>query len=415
MFINPKDAPFAAVMAIALLATVRAFDEYPRAQPATIVLFGVGIGLAIGSRVMGGFAILNALLPLTLLVALQARRNGMMPALREAAAFLVPFIPAVILAYLVMGLVWPWSVTSPLNPFRAVEYFSNFFERPWRELFDGRVMLVPDMPRSYLPTLAALTLPEIMLVLGLGGMLGSIVAIVRGEPGQPGASARRRAVLLAVVLAALLPVLITIATRPAMYNGIRHFVFLTPPFAALGGLAAARLMQFLRPYGRVALAAATAGLAAGIALPIVDMVWLHPYQYTDFNHLAGGVAGARPRFMLDYWGLSIRQASLTLRDVIAERGETPTNPTLNPTWTVAVCGPHPAAVVALGPQYSAIWKPRGADFAITLGEFYCATLDAPVLFEVKREDVVYARVYDIRGRAIPSLLNVRGPDAGPED
>ena len=107
MFINPKDAPFAAVMAIALLATVRAFDEYPRAQPATIVLFGVGIGLAIGSRVMGGFAILNALLPLTLLVALQARRNGMMPALREAAAFLVPFIPAVILAYLVMGLVWP--------------------------------------------------------------------------------------------------------------------------------------------------------------------------------------------------------------------------------------------------------------------------------------------------------------------
>jgi len=142
---------------------------------------------------MGGFAILNALLPLTLLAALQARRNGMIPALREAAAFLVPFIPAVILAYLVMGLVWPWSVTSPLNPFRAVEYFSNFFERPWRELFDGRVMLVPDMPRSYLPTLAALTLPEIMLVLGLGGMLGSIVAIVRGEPGQPGASARRRA------------------------------------------------------------------------------------------------------------------------------------------------------------------------------------------------------------------------------
>ena len=107
MFINPKDAPFAAVMAIALLATVRAFDEYPRAQPATIALFGVGIGLAIGSRVMGGFAILNALLPLTLLAALQARRNGMIPALREAAAFLVPFIPAVILAYLVMGLVWP--------------------------------------------------------------------------------------------------------------------------------------------------------------------------------------------------------------------------------------------------------------------------------------------------------------------
>jgi hypothetical protein len=157
-------------------------------------------------------------------------------------------------------------------------------------------------------------------------------------------------------------------------------VFLAPPFAALGGLAAARMLQFLKSYGRVALAAAAAGLLAGIASPIVDMVRLHPYQYADFNHIAGGVAGARPRFMLDYWGLSIRQASLRLRDVVAERGETPTNS----TWTVAVCGPHPAAVVALGPQYSAIWKPRGADFAMTLDEFYCAKLDAPILFEVKR-------------------------------
>ena len=58
---------------------------------------------------------------------------------------------------------------------------------------------------------------------------------------------------------------------------------------------------------------------------------------------------------------------------------------------------------------------EGRRFRHHLGEFYCATLDAPVLFEIKREDVVYARVYDIRGRAIPSLLNVRGPDAGPED
>ena len=71
---------------------------------------------------------------------------------------------------------------SPFNPFRAVEYFSNFFEKPWRELFDGRLILVPDMPRSYLPTLAALTLPEIMLAVGLCGMLGAIITIVRGEP-----------------------------------------------------------------------------------------------------------------------------------------------------------------------------------------------------------------------------------------
>jgi len=107
--------------------------------------------------------------------------------------------------------------------------------------------------------------------------------------------------------------------------------------------------------------------------------------------------------------LSIRQASLQLRALLAQRGEKP--PDANGKWTVAVCGPHPAAVVALGPEFSAIWDPKGADFAMMLGEFYCAKLDAPVVVEIVREGVVYARIYDIRGRSIPSLLTVKGPDS----
>ena len=47
-----------------------------------------------------------------------------------------------------------------------------------------------------------------------------------------------------------------------------------------------------------------------------------------------------------------------------------------------------------------------------LGEFYCATFDAPVMAEIRRAGVVYARVYDIRGRSFPSLLTMPGPLAG---
>src|SRR5579862_6972076 len=236
MFINAKDGPFAVTSVLALLGIVRAFQEYPRATPATIALCGVGIGLAVGSRVMGGFALIDAMVPLPLLVALRARGSGLKPAFSECGLFLYALIPGAILAYLVMGLVWPWSVVAPLNPFHAVEYFSNFFEKPWRELFDGRLIPVPDMPRSYVPTLVALKLPEVLLALGLCGIAGAIVAVAgRGR----GGSAGHRAALLAVVLAATLPILITIAARPAMYNGIRHFVFTVPPLAVLGGLAGA--------------------------------------------------------------------------------------------------------------------------------------------------------------------------------
>jgi len=403
MFINAKDGPFAAVMAIALLGLVRAFDEYPRATPATIALCGTGVGLAIGARVLGGFAVANALLLLPLIAAVRWRAIGAKPALSECGAFLVPLLPAAILAYLVMGLVWPWSVVSPLNPFRAVEYFSNFFEKPWRELFDGQLIPVIDMPRSYVPTLFAVQVPELLLALGLCGMAGAIFAIVRNADGSTG-GAGRRAALLATVLAVVLPVLVTVVTRPAMYNGIRHFVFVLPPFAALAGLAGAHITRRLRDYGKVPAGAGILVLIAGTAFPIIDMARLHPYEYTDYNHLAGGVPRAQQNYMLDYWGLSLTQASRRLLIDIADRHERPPHG----QWKIAVCGPHPPVAVALGPQFTTTWNPKGADFAMVVGEFYCAKLDAPVIFDIVREGVVYARLYDLRRRSVSSLLTVPG-------
>ena len=403
MFINAKDGPFAAVMAIALLALVRAFEEYPRPTPPTIALCGIGIGLAIGARVLGGFAIATALLPLPFIIAVRSRATGLSIALSECGSFLLPFIPAAMLAYLLMGLVWPWSVISPLNPFRAVEYFSNFFEKPWRELFDGQLIPVIDMPRSYVPTLLAVQLPELMLALGLCGTAGAIFAIA-SKTDRSTTTAGRRTALLATVLAVLLPVLITVAMRPAMYNGIRHFIFVLPPLAALGGLAAAQIADRLVRHGRIAVGAGVLALLIGIASPVLDMTRLHPYEYTDYNHLAGGPPRARQNYMLDYWGLSLTQASRRLLADIADRHERP----LHGQWRVAVCGPHPPVAVALGAQFTTTWDPKGADFAMVLGEFYCAKLDAPVMFDIVREGVVYARLYDLRGRSISSLLTVPG-------
>jgi len=403
MFINAKDGPFAAVMAIVLLGLVRAFQQYPRATPATIALCGTGMGLAIGARVLGGFAVANALLPLPLIAAVRWRAIGAKAALSECGSFVVPLIPAAILAYLVMGLVWPWSVVSPLNPFRAVEYFSNFFEKPWRELFDGQLIPVIDMPRSYVPTLFAVQVPELLLALGLCGTAGAIFAIVRNADRSTD-GAGRRAALLATVLAVILPVLVTIVTRPAMYNGIRHFVFVLPPFAALAGLAGAHFAERLRHYGKVAVGAGIVALIAGTASPIIDMARLHPYEYTDYNRLAGGVSHARQNYMLDYWGLSLTQASRQLLADISDRHERPPHG----QWTIAVCGPHPPVAVALGPRFTTTWNPKGADFAMVVGEFYCAKLDAPVVFDIVREGVVYARLYDLRGRSVSSLLTVPG-------
>jgi 4-amino-4-deoxy-L-arabinose transferase-like glycosyltransferase len=403
MFINAKDGPFAATNALALLGIVRAFEEYPRATPATIALCGIGLGLAIGARILGGFTVLDALLPVFLILALRSRGDGFRPALGEWALYLVAFVPAAVLAYLIMGLVWPWSVVAPLNPIRAAEYFSRFFEKPWRELFGGQLIQVTQMPREYVSVLLLLQVPILMLATGLTGTLGAFIAAARGW--GPAADIRRRAVLLALALAPTLPVIVTVATQPGLYNGIRHFVFILPPLAVLGGLAVAWIAQRLQRFGNLATAAGALVVVAGVASPVIEMTRLHPYEYTYYNRLVGGAVGARPRYMLDYWGLSLTQASRELLAYLAEHRESPPKG----QWTVAVCGPHPPVSVALGPQFELAWNPKGADFAMMLGEFYCAKLDAPILFQVEREGIVYARVYDIRGRSFSTLFTLPPP------
>jgi hypothetical protein len=194
--------------------------------------------------------------------------------------------------------------------------------------------------------------------------------------------------------------------HPAFYNGLRHFVFVVPPFAVLGGIAGAWLFEKSRPFGKSATAALTVAFVGGLALPLSDMVRLHPYQYTAFNWVSGGVRMAHDNYMLDYWGLAFKQAGEALR---AKLDAMHLKPPPGQRWTVEICGPQPPAEVALGPDFETTWDRKRADFAMMLGTFYCRDLTAPVLVEIHREGVDFARVYDMRGRPVPNLLTEPPP------
>jgi hypothetical protein len=128
---------------------------------------------------------------------------------------------------------------------------------------------------------------------------------------------------------------------------------------------------------------------------------IHPYEYTYYNHVVGGVRGAENKFMLDYWGLAFKQATDELDEYVdSHRFSLPQGRKLK----VAVCGPHGAAAEELGPRFETTYDSKNADFALMLGEFYCAEVKAPVLVQIEREGVIYARVYDVRGRPFPSVF-----------
>ncbi len=401
IFMNPKDAPFATAMIVLMLGIVRVLDEYPRPDARSIALFGLGLGLAFGSRILAAIAAPCGVFALVLIVATEAQSHGARAALQRFGQFVLAILPAIAIGYVIMGLLWPWSVVEPLNPLYAAEYFDKFFEKPWRELFAGRLIAVPDMPASYLPRLFALKLPVILLVFGMLGFSGVVAILIR----RTGALTRRAA-LLAIALATLLPIAAAILSHPAFYNGLRHFVFVVPPFAVLGGLALGYLFDRARMHGRPAAIALCVILIGGVSLPIYHMIKLHPYQYTFFNAIAGGVRQAQHSYMLDYWGLAFKQAADELRMRLAAAAD---HPPKGRRFVVAICGPQAAAQEDLGPEFETTFNEKQADFAMAVGAYYCEYLKAPILVDIEREGVVYARVYDLRGGPTPELLTQPPP------
>ena len=401
MFMNPKDAPFAVSMVILMLGLVRLAEEYPQPSPRTVLIIGLGAGLSIGCRILGGLALVYAMVGFLPLLIEEVRTQGARKAIHRFGHVVYVLLPGLLLGYLIMGLVWPWSIIKPGNPLQALTYFSHFFEKPWKEMFDGALVSVPDMPWSYLPTLFALQLPEVLLGLLVAAIVVTFMSLSRTD-----VPARRKTILLMLTMAATLPLVIAMVKRPALYNGIRHFIFVIPPMTVLAGAAFAWTMEWLKEKHRRWQPAAIAVFSFGLLLPLSEMIRLHPYEYTHFNHIAGTVRTADSLFMLDYWGLALKQASDSLREELVERQESPPQ---GRKWKVAVCGPQRPAQVALGPEFTIGWDSQSADFAMTLGEFYCKGLTAPVMVEIKRDDVVFARVYDIRGRGISTLLAIPAP------
>ena len=403
MFMNPKDAPFAVAMVVLMLGLVRLVEEYPAPSPRTILIIGIGAGLSIGCRILGG---LVADLCRGRLRAAAARGSPHPRRARSRAAVLPMSSTCCCPASCSATSSWAWCGRgrswSPAIRFKALTYFSHFFEKPWKEMFEGALVSVPDMPWSYLPTLFALQLPEVLL--------GSAdrrhrrhlhVAVAQGrdrapQDHLPDADAGRHAAA---------------GHRDGEAAGAlqRH-----PPFhlrdPADGGARRRRVCLghelAARTTGARWQPAALAIFTFGLLLPLGEMIRLHPYQYTHFNHIAGTVRTADNFFMLDYWGLALKQASDGLREELVDRQEAPPQ---GRKWKVAVCGPQRPAQVALGPDFTIGWDSNAADFAMTLGEFYCKGLTAPVMVEIKRDDVVFARVYDIRGRSISSLLAIPAP------
>jgi len=391
MFNNPKDIPFAVGVVWATYYMVRIVPVLPRPPLRLLIKFGVVVGMTMGVRIGG----LMLLCYFGLLLAVDGiwrtiatRRASLLIESARIALWRVLF-PAVVFAYPVMLLFWPWGQTDPIeNPLRALAFFSHQ-TFPFSTLFAGRFVPASDLPWTYLPTYIALALPELVLVLLLCAPVLAGTAILREWP-----HLRREPALTHFVLGLgiAFPVAFTIAINAVLFDGMRHFIFVLPLIAVAAALVAdqactrlARLPRWWPIYVML--------LIYGIG-HISIMVMLHPNQYVYYNAFVGGVDGAQQKFKLDYWANSYAEAVQGLENYLyAAYG-----PDFEDReFTVAVCGPPISADYYFPENFRFTRQRFQADFFIAFTKDNCdRSLPGRPIYRVERMGALLSVVLDRR-------------------
>lgn len=189
---------------------------------------------------------------------------------------------------LALYVTWPFLWPSPLARFIDVLQHMSNNPQVLPVLYNGTVIGSDKLPITYLPVMLGITLTWPVWPLFITGLWAIWSRF------------RSRAIdwrsMTPILLWFLVPFLYVLLTRPPMYDGYRHFLFILPPIFILGGIAMQAIKERLRASWSFAL------ILVVLVMPgVIGLVRLHPYEYTYYNQLVGGTGGAYRRFETDFW------------------------------------------------------------------------------------------------------------------
>jgi hypothetical protein len=389
MFNHTKDIPFAAAMTGATLFLVRIARRLPAPRAGDILAFGLLAGAALGIRVLGLLVLIYAGFAIVLYLPRSWPGRARWSFVFDSSLRL---LPALIIAYVVMILAWPWAALAPLNPIRGLLAFSEF-QYSIRTALAGQTYEMANVPRLYVPIYILIRLPLLTL---FGAALSMFYALSRSTVGTK--KVPRRDVVL-VALTVIFPLACQVIWNGPSFTGLRHFLFVVPALMALAGIGLDTVLTALATRRPIAASAGLAAIASCLFLEAVTLVRLHPFQNLYYNSLVGGFEGASRRYDSDYWFGSMPEAVSLLESYLRRTAA------VDPDWpaqvySVAVCGERLSFEknVTL-PQLHFDFKPQWnqSEFFIAPTHMNCDNdLDGKVIGTVERLGVVIAYVKDRR-------------------
>lgn len=401
MFNHTKDIPFAAAMMGATYFLLRATRDLPRVRYRDILLFGLLLGISLSLRATGllmlGYAGLAILLGGLKHAAWRER-------IHYVGHSLLRFLPAFVLAYVIMIVAWPWASLAPLNPVRAIFAFAHFHYMI-NTLAFGTIYQMAEVPRWYVPLYLAIKLPLTMLV----GATLAILAAAWPSKGQSLMRSEQRRQLAVLAFMIIFPVLCHVISRGPAFTGMRHFIFVVPPLAALAGLGFDAALSFLAGRRRSLAVPALAALGAVLVWNAATSVRLHPYQYLFYNSLVGGLESATRQFDTDYW-VNIMPEAVDDLQAFLDRTDTSHSARPGVHYSVAVCGERLSFENEADKDSRLAWTGDwdNADFFIAPTHMNCdRALDGVVIATIERMGAPIGVVKDRRTISRPGLARHR--------
>lgn len=404
MFNHTKDVPFAVGMVGATFFLIRIARSLPLPRAIDVAGFGVLTGAALGMRVLGLLLLIYA----GFAIVLYAPRPWLGHARARCSfvgASLLRLLPAMLLAYLIMVMAWPWAALAPLNPIRGLFAFSQFHYEI-KTLLGGRLYTMANVPRLYIPIYILIRMPLIMLLGSALGMLSTLFS----EPADANDRTTRRKDILLLSMTVIFPVACQVICDGPAFTGLRHFTFVIPALAILAGIGLDAAMTALATRHRMLASGAFAGVIACFLWNAHTLVMLHPDEYLFYNPLVGGLQGASRRYDMDYWFDSMPEAIGLLEDYL--RRTELNDPTKSQRiYSVAVCGERLSFEHSVRlPQLRFDFMPRWdqSQFFIAPTQVNCdRDLKGKVIGVVKRLGVPIAYVKDLRAPSQPAATASR--------
>ena len=304
--INTKDIPFASVFLLSVYVGTYVVDKQRGARLSAknlllSALFGLAVGLTASFRAIG-FSVLAMLIYTPILY-------------KKKLHFLL--IHALIIAvcgYAALYVSYPLIQKEPIQG--VVHYFKESASfGNWHNLLfiDGNFYTKEKRSQSYLPVYLLRTTPDFILVLFSAGSMFIGYRLVKN---------RDRGVILLGLIAFLVVVnfLLYFALNPVIYNSVRHYLFVMPLISLVCAFGLDCILSLAKT--KAAKAAIYVTLLGVTVLYVRSYIQLHPYEYTFYNFVSGGLINNYQNYDSDYWSISYKEASQQLVSYLRTTGLT---------------------------------------------------------------------------------------------